>query len=97
MLVFRALMIVALLVCLSPLFAMAVADAIAHFYGCKLDLVSAEPCMAGDQDIAKDLRTLAFMGYFLMATFPIALGVSAFWLFVEIIVWTRRRRARTPG
>lgn len=97
MLIFRALMIVALLACLSPLFAMGIADAIAHFYGCKLDLVSADPCMAGDRDIAKDLRTLAFMGYFLMATFPIALGVAAFWLVVEIIVWARRRRAKAPG
>ncbi len=90
---FRALMVVALLACLSPLFAMGIADAIAHWHGCKLDLASVHPCIVGGKDIGHALLTLGFMGYFLMATFPIAIAVAVFWLIVEIVAWGRRRTA----
>lgn len=91
--IFRALMSVALLVCLSPLLSMAAADIMANIYGCKVDLASAQPCMVGDKDIGHTLLTLGMMGYFLMATLPIAAGLAGFWGLVEIIAWVKRRRA----
>ena len=95
--IFRALMAVALLACLSPLIAMAIADAIAQWHGCKLDLVTVHPCIVGGEDIGHTLLTLAFMGYFLMATFPVAIGVLSVWIIIEVAAWWRRRAARTAA
>lgn len=91
--IFRALMALALLACLSPLLSMAAADIVANIYGCKLDLTGAHPCMVGGSDIGHTLLTLGMMGYFLMATLPIAAGVVATWVIVEVIAWAARRRA----
>lgn len=90
--IFRALMSVVLLVLLSPLLSMAAADIVANIYGCQADLTSAHPCVVGGTDIGHTLLTLGMMGYFLMATLPIAAGVAGFWIVVEIIVWIRRTR-----
>lgn len=91
----RVLMVLVLLVCLAPLFCMAVAEVIARINGCKLDLVSAHPCIVGGQDIGDTLLTLGSMGYFLMATLPWAMVVVAAWIIIEIIAWVRRRAARS--
>lgn len=91
--IFRALMSLALLACLSPLLSMAAADIVANIYGCKLDLAAPHPCMVGGTDIGQTLLTLGMMGYFLMATLPIAAGVVGAWVVVEVIVWVVRSRA----
>lgn len=93
--IFRALMALALLFCLSPLLSMAAADIIANIYGCKVDLAAPHPCIVGGSDIGQTLLTLGMMGYFLMATFPIAAGVAGVWIVVEIIAWIMRRRRRS--
>jgi len=82
---FRALMSVALLLCLSPLLLMAAAAFIARIYGCSLDLTGAHPCVVGGQDIGHALLTLGMMGYFLFITLPAAAAVSGAWAIVEII------------
>lgn len=90
--IFRALMALALLVCLSPLLSMAAADIIGNLYGCNVDLTGPHPCVVGGRDIGQTLLTLGMMGYFLMATLPIAAGVACVWVIVEIIAWVMRRR-----
>lgn len=91
--IFRAVMSLALLACLSPLLSMAVAEILGQIHGCKVDFVSTQPCVAGGEDISGTLRTLGMMGYFLMATLPVAAGVVATWIIVELIVWARRHAA----
>ena len=91
--VFRALMAIALLLCLSPLIAMAVAEFIAQIYGCKLDLTGAHPCMVGGSDWGETLLTLGMMGYFLFATMPAIAGIVVLWVIVELIRWVSQRRA----
>lgn len=91
--IFRALTSLALLACLSPLLSMALAEILGQIHGCKVDFVSTQPCMDGNEDISGTLRTLGMMGYFLMATLPVAAGVVATWIIVELVAWARRRTA----
>jgi hypothetical protein len=88
---FRALMSVALLLCLSPLIAMAAAEFIAQIYGCKLDLAGAHPCMVGGSDWGETLLTLGMMGYFLFVTMPAVVALIAAWVIVELARWVRSR------
>ena len=92
----RVLLSLALLVCLAPLLSMAAADIIANIYGCKVDLTAAHPCLVGGRDIGHTLLTLGMMGYFLMATFPIAAGIIGCWILIEVVAWVVRRR-RAPS
>jgi hypothetical protein len=89
---FRTLIIIAIIVCLLPVLSMGVAQAIADYYGCKLDLASAHPCMVGGKDIGHDLLTLGMMGWFLFSTMPVLLGFVALWVIVEIVRWAARGR-----
>jgi len=93
--VFRALMAVALLVCLAPLLSMAAAEFIAQIYGCKVDLTAAHPCMVNGRDIGHTLLTLGMMGYFLFATMPAVVGIVVAWVLVEVIAWLRRSSRAT--
>jgi hypothetical protein len=89
--VFRVLMAILLMIALLPVFSMAAAEVMAQFYGCKLDLAGAHPCIVGDRDIGHALLTLGMMGYFLFATMPFIVGIVAVWLLAEIIRWARSR------
>jgi hypothetical protein len=91
--IFRALMSVLLLACLSPFLSMAVAESIAQIYGCKLDLTGVHPCMVGGRDVGHALLTLGMMGYFLFVTLPAAAAVVGVWITIELIAWARRRAA----
>ncbi len=92
----RVLLSLALLACLLPLLSMAAADIIANVYGCKVDLTAAHPCIVGGKDIGHTLLTLGMMGYFLMATFPIAAVIVGAWMIIEVVAWIVRRH-RTEG
>lgn len=95
--VFRALMAILLLLCLLPLISMAVAEAVAQIYGCKLDLAAVHPCLVGGKDIGETLLTLGMMGWFLFATMPGVLAVVVVWIVVEIIRWVSGRRSQAAG
>jgi hypothetical protein len=88
----RVLLSLALLACLLPLLSMAAADIIGNVYGCKVDLTAAHPCIVGGKDIGHALLTLGMMGYFLMATFPIAAGIVGAWILIEVVAWIVRRQ-----
>jgi hypothetical protein len=90
---FRILMAVMLMIALLPVFSMAAAEIMAQFYGCKLDLVAAHPCIAGGRDIGHGLLTLGMMGYFLFATMPAVAGIVVLWVLVELVAFARRRAA----
>jgi hypothetical protein len=90
---FRFAMVILVLVALSPLFSMIAAGLVASIYGCPLDLASVKPCVVGGQDIGHGLFTLGMMGWFLFATLPAFLALSALWIVVELVRWAGARRS----
>jgi hypothetical protein len=86
-------MLLVVVACLAPALAMGVAQAIASFNGCELDLASAKPCIVGGTDIGETLLTLGMLGYFLFATMPVLVGAVGLWVVVEIVRWIASRRA----
>jgi hypothetical protein len=90
---FRILMSIVVLACLTPFFSMMAAQAIAFIYGCDLSLAATQPCMAHGTDIGSNLLTMGMMGWFLMTTLPVMLGVVILWIAVEIVRWFSMRRA----
>ena len=92
---FRILMSILVLACLAPLFSMLAAQAAAFIYGCDLSLAATQPCMAHSTDIGQTLLTMGMMGWFLMTTLPVMLGVVILWIIVEIVRWFSLRRS-TP-
>jgi hypothetical protein len=91
---FRILMSILVLACLAPLFSMLAAQAAAFIYGCDLSLAATQPCMAHGTDIGQTLLTMGMMGWFLMTTLPVMLGVVILWIIVEIVRWFSLRRSR---
>jgi hypothetical protein len=91
--VFRILMSIVVLACLTPLFSMVAAEVTARIFGCDLSLAATHPCMAFGTDIGSNLLTMGMMGWFLMTTLPVMLGVVILWIAVEIVRWFSMRRA----
>jgi hypothetical protein len=90
---FRFAMVILVLVALSPLFSMIAAGLVASIYGCPLDLAASKPCVVGGEDIGHGLFTLGMMGWFLFATLPAFLTLSALWIVVELVRWAGARRS----
>jgi hypothetical protein len=91
--VFRILMSIVVLACLTPLFSMVAAEVTARIFGCDLSLAATHPCMAFGTDIGSNLLTMGMMGWFLMTTLPVMLGVVILWIVVEIVRRFTLRRA----
>lgn len=93
MTLFRVVIVLVVLACLAPLFAVITAATISDLYNCPLDEGTIRPCIIAGQDYGHDLYTLSMMGWFLMATFPVFLAAVALWLVVEVLRWLRQSKA----
>ena len=86
-----------LLIGLSPVLATASAGLIAQANGCALHEGFVNPCIINGEDWGRDLYIFGNMGWFAIATIPIALVAIVVYLVIVIIVAivqsTRRRRA----
>jgi hypothetical protein len=91
---FRILAALILLVCLAPGLMTVWAGWMANRHGCTLHEGFTNPCIVGGQDIGGTLYTFGMMGWFMIATLPIAAAVLVAWIAVELIRLARRRHAR---
>lgn len=90
-----------LFVAFLPVISVAIAGSIANANGCQLDEGSVHPCIVNGSDMGETLYTMGVMGWFMLATIPIGLGlvvvylivVGAFYIVRGII---RRRRTANP-
>ena len=83
---------------ISPFLATAGAGMIAEANGCTLHEGFVNPCIINGEDWGRDLYTFGVMGWFAIATIPIALMVIVVYLAIVIIVAivrSRRRRRAT--
>ncbi len=90
---FRIVVLVVVLVCFAPLLSAVLAGSIASSFGCTLHEGFANPCLIGGVDWGETLYALGMMGWFMIATLPIAALVLLVWLIVELVAAVRRRRA----
>lgn len=89
---FRVLILLAILACLSPLISTALAGWIAASHGCTLHEGFANPCVINGTDYGETLYTMGVMGWLMLATLPVAAGLILLWIVVEIAAFIRRRR-----
>ena len=84
-----------LLLGISPFIVTAIAGTIADTNGCTLHEGFVNPCVINGKDWGQDLYTMGMMGWFTIATLPIAAGAAAIYLLIVVIIaivrWTRRR------
>lgn len=91
---FRTLIIVGIAICLAPIISTAIAGYIAQSHGCTLHEGFVNPCVIDGEDWGQTLYTMAMMGWFMIATVPIAAGLLLLWIIVEIVRLVRRKRSR---
>ena len=92
--IFQILLIAAL-----PLIGVAIAGEIAAANGCQLDEGSAHPCIVNGRDIGGTLYSLGVLGWLMIATIPLGLGLAAVYiLFVAgFYIIRRAMRARAAA
>ena len=85
-----------LLLGISPFLVTAIAGTIADTNGCTLHEGFVNPCIINGKDWGQDLYMMGMIGWFTIATLPVAVGVAAIYLLVVVILalvqWSRRRR-----
>ena len=91
--IFRCLIALAILACLSPLISTALAGWIASSHGCTLHEGFANPCVINGTDYGETLYTMGVMGWLMLATLPIAAGFLLLWIVAEVVAFIRRKRA----
>ncbi len=91
---FRILMSILVLACLAPLFSMVAAQVVSpHIWLQPRVWRRPSPAWLSGTDIGQTLMTMGMMGWFLMTTLPVMLGVVVLWIIVEIVRWFSVRRA----
>ena len=89
-----------LFVACLPLFSVAIAGEIASANGCQLDEGSVHPCIVNGRDMGETLYTMGMMGWFMLATIPIGLGLAAAYILLVAGFYILRRILRSraaPG
>lgn len=71
-----------LFVAFLPAISVAIAGSIANANGCQLDEGSVHPCLVNGTDMGETLYTMGVMGWFMLATIPIGLGLVVVYLIV---------------
>lgn len=90
---FRILIALAILACLSPLISTALAGWIASSHGCTLHEGCANPCIINGTDYGETLYTMGAMGWLMLPTLPIAAVLTLLWILVEALRVIRRKPA----
>ena len=88
---FRILVLVASLICLSPAAVLTAVAITAGILGCRVHEGFKEPCLAGGTDIGGTLYAFGMSGWLLIATLPILAGVLVMWAVVEVARVARGR------
>lgn len=88
---FRLLMVLLIIACAVPLVSVALASALANAYGCTLHEGFANPCLINGEDWGKELYQMGMMGWFMLATLPLAAALLALWAGVELTRAIRNR------
>jgi hypothetical protein len=83
-----------LFVAFLPVVSVAIAGGIANANGCQLDEGSAHPCIVNGQDVGETLYAMGVMGWLMLVTIPIGLGVAALYLIIVVVFYIVRRVAR---
>jgi hypothetical protein len=78
-----------------PLFSVAVAGEIASANNCQLDEGSVHPCIVNGRDMGQTLYTMGVMGWFMLVTIPVGLGLAAVYIFLVAVIYIVRRGVRT--
>lgn len=85
---------------IAPILSVVIAGTIASANGCELHEGFANPCVIGGVDYGETLYAMGVMGWFALATLPLAFltGVAYVILVAIAAVWQRRARpAATPS
>lgn len=77
LIVFAILFVAAL-----PLISVVIAGEIATANGCDLDEGSIHPCVVDGEDIGDTLYTLGMMGWFMLVTIPVGVGLALLYVIV---------------
>lgn len=88
---FRIRIFLGLFICLIPAVSAAAAALVARTWGCKLNEGLANPCVVMGRDIGEVLSQMGVMGWFMLATVPVAAVLVAIWIVAEIAALFRRR------
>lgn len=93
---------VILFVAFLPLFSVAIAGGIANANGCELDEGSVHPCVVAGTDMGETLYAMGVMGWLMLATIPVGLGLVVVYLlavaaFYIIRHFVRSRAASTKN
>jgi hypothetical protein len=91
-----------LVIAFSPLISVLIAGGIADANGCQLDEGSIHPCIVNGQDMGRTLYTMGVLGWFMLVTIPIGLGVVFLYSLIVagyfLARWLRRaNKARGGG
>jgi len=83
----RFLFVVLLLLCMTPLLMVVIADYQATKYGCTLHEGHVNPCIGGDgeTDIGPQLYSMFVSGWYMLITLPLAALTVFVWVVMEII------------
>ena len=91
--IFRCLIALAILACLSPLISTALAGWIASSHGCTLHEGFANPCVINGTDYGETLYTMGVMGRLPLGKFTTQPGLLLLWIVAEVVAFIRRKRA----
>ena len=80
LLIHGLIVFVILLLAALPLISVAVAGEIATANGCDLDEGSVHPCVVNGQDIGETLYTLGMMGWFMLVSIPVGIGLAVLYV-----------------
>jgi hypothetical protein len=84
-----------LFVACLPLASVAIAGEIASANGCQLDEGSVHPCIVNGRDIGETLYTMGVMGWLMLATIPLGLGLALAYVILVAAFYLVRRTARS--
>jgi hypothetical protein len=83
-----------------PCLMLAAMSFVASLGDCTVNEGAPSPCVIGGRDVGQALYTLGVLGWFMLATIPIGLGLFAVYLVVVLVaigLRARRRRSRAEG
>ena len=81
-----------ILVALSPLISVMLADFIATSAGCVLNEATSHPCVIAGIDVGNSLYTLGFLGWFMIATIPIGAILLICWVIALVVHFSKKTK-----
>lgn len=70
----------------APIISVAIAGSVANANGCDLDEGSIHPCLINGVDYGETLYSMGVMGWFMLATIPIAGGMLVIYAVIWVII-----------